>query len=547
MFCKWKVYTERRRASIFEMLAAAIGFLIASAVPVNAQGMTSAGASREDVSALEVTGLGETRPGEISTIQRLLRRLDYLADENLSGVMDAATISALLAHLRDAKLAPEGLTGKTILSSLFAAVWLKEGWASGHVKGQQLIVEPAAVRGAQEALKKLGYMPDPPDGVFGPATLSAVEIFQEDNGMKVTGLLTANTAQNIVRAVKFIGNDPAGVVRVLDWPNYIDPGVLDKFERETNIRVLHEAFDNSAETKDLLLRESPKYDVMVQAGAQAGLVFEHKNAAERLDRSKLPFLRYLDPAALRYTGAADPDNSHSVPYVWGSVGLGVNAENVKRIRPDAPLNSLALVLDPAVAADVSKCGIAVIDEPADVMPAFVAYAGGDASAIGITDLEAVEETLSKVAQYFKVVSMESYIDGLATGKYCVVFGYSGGIFVARDKADEKKTGTISYSVPTEGGQLWFSFLVMPGKARNKEGAYKLINYLMKPEVAGANTNFIQYANPIPASALFIEPRLLVNPGIHPPRSVLERLTVLPPLTANVEVEFNRIWSKLSKE
>jgi putrescine transport system substrate-binding protein len=205
------------------------------------------------------------------------------------------------------------------------------------------------------------------------------------------------------------------------------------------------------------------------------------------------------------------------------------------------------MLDPAIAADLSKCGIAVIDEPIDVLPSFAAYLGGDIRNIGITDLEAVEAALAKVSDYIKVVSTDSYINSLAEGKYCVVWGYSGAIFYARDLAKQKGKGTISYNVPKEGSQLWFDLFVIPNKAQNKDGAYQLLNYMMKPEVAAANTNFLQYANPILTSAPYIEPKLLSDPGLYPPQSVLKRLAVQPPMAANIESELKRIWSKLSKE
>ncbi len=225
----------------------------------------------------------------------------------------------------------------------------------------------------------------------------------------------------------------------------------------------------------------------------------------------------------------------------------MNKEKVKAIRPDAPLNSLSLILDPALAADVSKCGIALIDEPIDVIPAFVTYLGGDMKNIGITDLEAVEVALARVSDYIKVVSIDSYINSLSEGKYCVVWGYSGAIFYARDLAKANGKGTIVYNVPKEGSQLWFDLFVIPNKSQNKDGAYQLLNYMLKPEVAAANTNFLQYANPILTSAPYIEPKLLSDPGLYPPKSVLKRLAVQPPMAANIEAELKRIWSKLNKE
>ena len=537
----------KKRFAISLSLACAVALSVSGSAPLYAQGMISAPSTESDLSDAGLDGLANLGAQEVSTIQRLLRRLGYLKPENLTRQMDAATTTALVTHLQATNTPADGMTSEKIMRSLFTAAWIKEGWATGSADGQSLVVEPAEVRQAQDALKKLNYAPGPSDGVFGPATLSAIEIFQEDNGMNVTGLLTRNTFQNVVRALNFVDKKPLSTVHMLNWADYINPASLDNFEKETNIRIVHEVFTNSSETKDLLVQGSEKYDVMVQAGAQMRQVLDEESAVETLDRAKIPNAEFLDPAALSYIDVLDPNNSHSVPYMWGTVGLGVNKEKVRAIRPDAPLNSLALMLDPAIAADVSKCGIAVIDEPIDVIPAFVAYLGGDMKNIGITDLEAVEVALSQVSDYIKVVSVDSYINSLSEGKYCVVWGYSGAIFYARDLAKANGNGTIVYNVPKEGSQLWFDLFVIPNKSQNKDGAYQLLNYMLKPEVAAANTNFLQYANPILTSAPYIEPKLLSDPGLYPPKSVLKRLAVQPPMAANVEAELKRIWSKLSKE
>jgi putrescine transport system substrate-binding protein len=531
----------------FSLVLFALVLSVASAAPAGAQGMISAPSEEDDLAEFELGDLGKMSAQEISTVQRLLLRLGYLKDDNMTRTMDGPTIAAALAHLKAVNTSPKGLTAEMMLRSLFTAAWTKGGWGSGTADGQDLVVDRAEVRVAQEALTKLNYALGPVDGVFGPATFSAVELFQEDNGLNVTGLLSRNTFQNVTRALNFIDKKPASTVHMLNWPDYMNPDTLSNFEKETNIRVIHEVFQNSSETKDLLLNGSKRYDLVVQEGAQMRQVLEDENAVEVLDRAKLPNAESLDPAALAYTGVLDPGNTHSVPYMWGTVGLGVNKEKVLAIRPDAPLNSLALIFDPAIAADLSKCGIAVIDEPIDVIPAIVSYVGGDMKNIGITDLEAVDVALAKVSDYFKVVSTDSYINSVAEGKYCVAWGYSGDVFFARDMAKEKNTGTIVYNVPKEGSQLWFDLLVIPSKAQNKAGAYQLLNYILKPEVAAANTNFLQYANAVLTSAPFIEPKLLSDPGLYPPKSVLKRLTVQRPMALNVEVEMKRIWSRLTKE
>lgn len=110
----------------------------------------------------------------------------------------------------------------------------------------------------------------------------------------------------------------------------------------------------------------------------------------------------------------------------------------------------------------------------------------------------------------------------------------------------KKTGKIEYSLAKEGGQLRFGFLVVPHNAKNQEGAYKFIDYKIRPEVARANTNFIQYANPIMNLAPFTEKSLWVGPGLYPPQTVTQRLAVQPPLDQNVADKLRDIWVQLER-
>jgi putrescine transport system substrate-binding protein len=529
--------------------AAMIALFLGLMSEARGQGMISAkpAATQEDVEQTDMPWLKKIDAKQIATLQRLLRRLGYLTDAGMTRKLDLPTVQGIRDYLAHAKVPAKGLNSERLLRSLFGTIWVKEGWASGKVNGKDLVVEPSEVRTAQEALTKQGYAPGPVDGAYGPATLSAVEIFQEDVGLKVTGYLTRNTVQNITRGVAFIGKKPRGVIHMLNWPDYIDPAALAQFEKETRYRVIYEVFDSTDETKDLLLQGSSQYDVMVQAGFQMRLVLEGGKAVQTLDRSRLPNAKYLDPAALRYTDVLDPGNAHSVPYMWGTVGIGVNEDMLNKVRPGLKANSLSVFLDPEIAADVSKCGMAIVDEPNDVIPSLVAYLGGNISNIGTADLEATDQALSKVAKYINVVSPQFFIDEFAKGKYCVAIGYSGDVFLARDAAKEAKVGKITYYVPNEGSQLWFDLLVIPRNAKNLDGAYKLVDFLLKPETAAANTNFVQYANPVVDSIKFIKPALLSDPGLYPSADTLSRLAVLPPLTENVDAEIQRIWAKLRKK
>jgi putrescine transport system substrate-binding protein len=527
-------------------LALSAGIALGATTAAFAQGMVSAPDVQQDLS-MQYPNIKQASEQEIVTMQRLLRRLGYLQAEQLSRRVDEATASALDAHFASVKRSPQGMNAEQMIRSLFSEAWIKEGWSTGSVEGQNLVVDKDQVRSAQEVLKKIGYEPGPTDGVFGPATFASIESFQEDSGMKVRGLLTRDMHHNIMRALKFANNKPSSVIQMLNWNGYINPDSLDKFENETNIRVVHNVFDLSTETKDLLLAGSDKYDVIMQTGAQMRLVLEGKDPVVKLDRSKIPNSGNVDPGIRKVAEALDPGNTHTEPYMWGTVGLAVNVDKVRAIRPDLKrFDTTSLILDPAIAADLSKCGIAVVDEPIDVIPSFVQYLGGDIGNISISDLEQVDLALSKVASYVKRVSVESWIGRMAKGEFCVVWGYPGGTYRARDLAKETGTGAITYNVPREGTQMWMDFMVIPTNAHNKDAAYRLIDFMLRPDVAAANTNYLRFANAVTPSAQYIDPVLLKEPGLYPPQATLKKISAMAPISPPVEKLLKSIWQKIPK-
>ena len=109
-----------------------------------------------------------------------------------------------------------------------------------------------------------------------------------------------------------------------------------------------------------------------------------------------------------------------------------------------------------------------------------------------------------------------YLNALASGEICLVVGWSGDIKQAQKRAAEAKNGVdIGYAIPKEGAQMFFDNLAIPKDARDVDEAHAFINYLLSPEVAAANTNFLSYANGNLASQKLIEPAILSDRTIYP--------------------------------
>ena len=461
--------------------------------------------------------------------------------------MDEATAAALDAHFATVGRAIQTVNATQAIRSLFAEAWTKEGWGTGNVDGQELVVDKDKVREAQQALKRLGYEPGPMDGIFGPATFSSIESFQEDAGMRVRGLLTRDIDHNITRSLKFADTKPKSIVHMLNWTTYINPDTLDKFETETGIRVAYDTYTSSSESKDLLLAGSSQYDVIIQTGSQMRLVLEGKDTVLTLDREKIPNSADIDPRLRTASDVLDPGGLHSEPYMWGTIGLAVNVDKVKAILPDVKFDSTSLIMDPQNAAALAQCGISMVDEPLDVMPALIAYLGGDIRHIGIADIEAVGAAFDNISQYVKRVPDEGWGESMVSGKYCISLGYPGATFRAAEEAKKKGTGQIIYSVPKEGTEMWLDFFVIPTNSQNQDAAYKLIDFMLRPDIAAANTNFLHYANPVLTSAQYIEPALLKEKGLYPPAATLKKISAIAPVSPDEEKLLQAVWEKLPKQ
>ncbi len=263
-----------------------------------------------------------------------------------------------------------------------------------------------------------------------------------------------------------------------------------------------------------------------------------------LDKSKLPNLKNMDPQLMSKVALHDPGNAHGIIYTWGTNGIGYNEKMVKELMPDAPLDSWRLVFDPAVASKVAKCGISVLDSPAEVMRGVYSYLGKDPNSQSPDDLVLGEAVLTKIRPYIRNINSSEYIEALANGDLCIAVGYNGDVMQARDRAHDANKGIeIKYFVPKEGSILWFDMLAIPKDAPDPDSAYAYLNYIMTPQVIADISNFKRYANANAASQPLVLPSVRDDPGIYPPPEQRQKLAVQLADSADQTRAVTRVWQK----
>lgn len=332
-------------------------------------------------------------------------------------------------------------------------------------------------------------------------------------------------------------------VHIYNWSDYIAEDTIAKFEKETGYKVVYDVYDSNEVLEAKLLAGNSGYDVVVPTSQ----FLQRQIAAgvyQPLDKSKLPNLKNMDESLMKAAAAYDPDNAHSVIYMWGTTGIGYNVDKVKeRLGEDPPVNSWALIFDPQYAAKLADCGITLLDSATDVLPSALAYLGLDPTSTKADDLEQAAKLVEGVRPYIRYFHSSQYINDLANGEVCVSLGFSGDVFIAAARAEEAGNGIdVAYAVPKEGALQWFDMMAIPADAPNPEGALAWINFIMDPQITADITNYVWYASANKEAMPLIDPEIRDDPAIFPPPEVVAKLFPAVVYDARTERAMTRMWT-----
>jgi putrescine transport system substrate-binding protein len=334
------------------------------------------------------------------------------------------------------------------------------------------------------------------------------------------------------------------VVNVYNWSDYIDPRVLEDFTKETGIKVTYDTYDNNEIVETKLLAGKSGYDVVVPSGPFLQRLIK-AGAFQKLDKAKLPNLTHMWPEVMQRLQVFDPGNQYAVNYMWGTTGIGVNVRKVRERLGTQPLNTWDIVLKPEFATRLKDCGVQVLDAPEDVFPNVLNYLGLNPDSKKPEDLQRAGDAMFRVRGAVQKFHSSEYINGLANGDVCMAVGYSGDVIQAKKRAEEAKNDVeIAYLIPREGALMWFDSIAIPADARNVAEAHAFIDFLMRPQVAAANANFVAYASGNLAAKQFVKPELVNDPSVYPDEATFKRLFTNTAYDDRSQRLVTRLWTRV---
>ncbi len=320
------------------------------------------------------------------------------------------------------------------------------------------------------------------------------------------------------------------------WSEYIDPQVYADFEKEYGIRVIEDTFASNEDLLGKLQAGATGYDVIVPSDYMVSMMIELGLLAE-LDKANLSNISNLDKV---FTDPPyDRGLVHCVPYMWGTTGIGFDTDYF-----DEPPSSWSYLFDPKIAADYAGY-YSLLNDVIETMGAALIYLGYSPNDRDPAHIEEAKQVIMAIKPYVHTFDSEQFEDLLSSEEIKMAHGWSGDIFMKQ--VDDE---TIDYVIPVEGAIIWADNLCIPksiaDRPARKAAAELWINYLLRPEVAAANTNYVWYATPNAAAKELIDPEILEHPGIYPPSEVMERLTWSEPL-GEAQALFDRAWTEIKSK
>lgn len=333
-------------------------------------------------------------------------------------------------------------------------------------------------------------------------------------------------------------------LNIYNWADYINPEAITDFEAEFGIDVTYDIYDSSEIVDTKLMTGGSGYDVVVHASSFTSRL-ANLGIFHPVDFDRLPNWNHLDPVLVNAANEKYSNGLQGVPFFWGTTGITYNVDMIKARMPDAPLDSSAIIFDPDIISKFTDCGISFLDDPTSVIPMAMLYLGYPSNSVDLKQLRDVETLIKAVRPYVTYFSSTKMLLDLPSEEVCIAMSWSGDYSVATNRAKEAGIDIkLDYIIPKEGGGMWFDNMYILEDAPHRENAYLFLNYMLRPEVIAATTNYIGYANVNKSATPLVDSHLTEDVAVYPDEETLQRLHTTEILAPKEERKRSRTWTKI---
>ncbi|MBY0120342.1 PotD/PotF family extracellular solute-binding protein [Bacillus sp. S/N-304-OC-R1] len=320
------------------------------------------------------------------------------------------------------------------------------------------------------------------------------------------------------------GYSSGNTLTIFNWGDYIDQDLIKRFEKETGIKVIYETFDSNEAMLTKIEQGGTSYDIAIPSEYMIEKMRE-EDLLLPIDHSKVPNLKYIDPRFMDLP--FDPGNEYSVPYFWGTVGILYN----KAMLGDMEITSWDDLWNPAF-----KNQILIVDGAREVMGMGLNSLGYSLNDKNEEHLLEAKKKLDLLTPNIKAIVGDEIRMLLENGEASIGLVWSGTAQEIMWENDD-----VEYVIPEEGSNLWFDNMVIPKTSKNPEAAHKFINFMLDPEVAAQNTEYVGYSTPNKGALQFMDEEITSDERFYPDEEMTAKLEVYKNLGKRMLAYYNDLF------
>ncbi|WP_297812404.1 PotD/PotF family extracellular solute-binding protein [uncultured Finegoldia sp.] len=319
--------------------------------------------------------------------------------------------------------------------------------------------------------------------------------------------------------------EESNILYVYNWGEYIEPTLIDKFEKETGIKVVYDMFEQNEDMFMKVKEGGSNYDVVVPSDYMAQKMIK-LGMLEKLNYKNIPNFKYIDKEFrnLDY----DPQNEYTVPYMWGTVGIVYNKNQVKE-----KVDSWNILWN-----EKYKDNIIMMNSTRDTLGVALKRLGYSMNTRDEKQLETAKKSLIKQKPLVLAYLVDETKSQMANGEADIALMYSGDAIIA--KAENKN---LEYVIPKEGSNLWVDTMAILKGAKHKENAEKFINFMTKPENAKLNAEYIGYSLPSTAAKKLLDQQTQQDKTAYPDLSKHKNMEIFRDPSDFIE-KYDDIWADI---
>ncbi len=306
-------------------------------------------------------------------------------------------------------------------------------------------------------------------------------------------------------------------IKIYNWSYYIDEDVIKSFEEKYGVKVVYDTYEESGEAFAKLKIGGGGYDVIYISDSFLQQTIK-EGYVQKLDHSKIPNFKNIDEDLIN--NPYDNGLIYSIPYMWGSVGIGVNTKYVKD-----EIKGWSQLFDEDFLRKYNG-KISMLEDFVDTINAAKFHLKIPVDDWSSNSIEKIKELLKKQKEYLiGYWGASQYIPSLVKGEVYISQAWSGDILIAKEEEE-----AIEYILPEEGSVRFIDFMVIPKGSENIDLAYEWINYMLEPNVAEKNTRAVYYTNSLKRELMPDD--LLQESALYPSEELVKKLQFEPILTEN---------------